>query len=750
MKSKAKKLNSKESTTQPQKPWLIFLATFPPKKCGIATFTNDLRLGIKKMFSDSLDLKVVAVSNKEEKIKYIIPVLAEIDKQNKQEYLDCANLINHDSPLQSIVSIQHEYGIFGGEFGSFVLHFLQKIQRPTIVSFHTVLPNPVKKMRIVTQKICQKVNFIIVMTQKSKRILIFDYQVPAQKIRIIPHGIHSFPYENSVRSKKILGLEKRKILLTFGLLSKNKGIEYVIQALPSVVKKIPHFLYLIVGVTHPEVRKREGEQYRNTLKALIRSLKLSQNVKFVNSYQKLENLLLYLRGSDVYFSTSLDPKQSVSGTFSYALGSGRSVISTRFSHALEYLKPNMGIMVKPKDSVEYAQAILKLFKKNTLRTLMGQESYFRTRNMTWENVALAHKKIFLNLMDKTRLRPNLPPLSLDHLYRMTDSFALLQFAKFAKPEKESGYTVDDNARALSLCIKLAQKNKSQKLTKLIGKYLNFLNFCVDSKTGYYQNYVDYNRKHHYFKNQTENMENATARAVYALYQICSAKYLPKKFRIKARTILQKSLDQKITFSHLRAIAYYIKALALEKNSAEKRKNQLTIKHYAEIIIQNFVDNSSSDWHWFEDNLSYCNGVIPESLALAYQATGEKKYLKIALEASAFLIKKTFENGICHPIGQAGWLKKGKEKAYFDQQPEEVFSNIEMLKILCDITGQKKYRELALTAFDWFLGKNSLEQVVYDFSTGGCYDGVMEEATNLNEGAESTISYLCSRVLIKEM
>lgn len=734
-----------DSGSKINKPEITYISTYHPVKCGIATFTSDLMSATRELFGKYLELNVVAISSEKKKDCYSEEVIYELSREGKEGYEKCADFLNKRKKM-ALVCVQHEFGLFGGEFGSHLLVFLKKIKKPVVVTFHSVIPKPDKNLYKMVRQIAFYSKKIVVMSNNSKKILEKEYHISESKVTFIPHGIHLFPYQDNYKSKKKLGYKDRTLLLTFGFLSPNKGIEFVVEALPEAVKKYPKLLYLVVGQTHPVIKKNERESYRQMLLERVEKLKLNKNVKFVNSFQDLEDLLLYLKAADIYISTSIDSNQAVSGTFSYALGSGRANISTEFKQSKEYLKKDMGILVKPKNPDDYREALLNLLKSKKKRVEMGRNCYFRTRNMVWQNVALQYGKLFNKQIKKSEINISLPLISLKHLFKLTDKFGILQFAKLSIPDKNSGYTVDDNARALIVACLYYRKTEDKTALKYIKIYLKFLHYTLDD-SGYFRNYVDFNRSFNEKENQKASLEDPTARALYALARIASMRKLPKDIRLSAKLIFEKSFQTGIKFKHVRSTSFYLKALYFYSLLKKDGKIQDEIKQYADILVEKYKKHSTRDWFWFENILTYSNGLVPQALALVYLATGDKLYLKIAKEAADFLIKNTFHDGMCIPIGQNGWLQKGKEKQYFDQQPEEATSLVEMLKTLYEITKRKKYKKLMRKSFGWFLGENTLEQLVCDFGSGGCYDGVGEKEINLNQGAESTISYLIARLTV---
>ena len=748
------------STGQQNKSWIVCLSTFPPRQCGIATFTADLTNAIDQMFGPSVKSKIVAMNLSEvSHFPYSDKVILQISQPSEKDYVNAAEKLNQLKQVR-LVNIQHEFGIFGGEHGSHLLLFLEKLQKPVVTTLHTVLPAPDERMRNLVQKIMKYSKGIIVMTPYSKRILEKDYGLDPARIQVIPHGIHHVPYKNSEHAKSTIGFSGKLILSTFGLLNPGKGIEYVIEALPPVVAKFPNVRFLVAGVTHPVVLEKEGENYRNSLIKKVYELGLSDYVSFYNTYLDLNDLLGFLEATDIYLSTSLNPNQTVSGTLSYALGSGRPVISTAFAQAKQDITDQVGMLIDFKNPQAFTDAIIKLLGNDRLRLQMGKNAYFRTRHMTWENVALSYLKYFSQFVPELTLgQRKLPPIKLAHLAKLTDNFGIIQFAKFTEPDISSGYTLDDNARALIVAALHYKKFRIHSSLKLASIYLNFL-YRVAKPDGYFDNYVNSKRAIDEQRNRQENLEDASARALYVLAQVSTTKEIPKRLRHQAHSFFEQSFRKNVAFSSPRAIAFYIKALNCLLSKWKEPKTLAALTHHCEQLMALYEKSHSPDWEWFEPYLTYSNAVLPEALLLGYKITGEKRYLEKATKTLNFLIKHTFKDGLYIPIGQSGWFLKGGARQYFDQQPEDVASTVETLNTMFQITNGstvlsspskdgKHYKELAHKAFNWFLGDNVLGQVVYDRTTGGCYDGVGEKFINLNQGAESTISYLLARLSFED-
>ncbi|MFC1987062.1 glycosyltransferase [Chloroflexota bacterium] len=740
---------------------VVYISTFPPRECGIATFTQDLTRAMDGMLAPMVKSKIVAMNTKGV-VSYRYPrkVILQINQDNQEEYIQAAQAINQMDGVQ-MVSIQHEFGIFGGEWGSYLIPLVKALRKPVVITCHTVLPDPDAGLLNTVRSLAESASAIIVMTNLSKRILTQEYGVAARKIKVIPHGIHSRPYTSSRHAKMTLGYSDRVVLSTFGLLSRGKGLEYVIDALPEVARKFPNFVYIIFGVTHPVVLSNEGESYRNFLIEKVHKLGLFDHVKLYNQYFPLSELLHFLEATDIYISPSLDPNQAVSGTLSYALGTECAVISTAFAQAREVVTNEVGILVDFRNPQEYTDAILQLLEDENLRLQLGENAYFRTRYMIWPNVAVQYARVFSEKAKKlARIseQKSLPRIKLDHLVRLTDNFGIVQFAKLTRRDISSGYTVDDNARALAVVAlyygkfgasakhRLTEAQK-RKLLRLIATYLDFIAF-VSQPDGSFHNYVKADKTLNDPDNERENLENANARALYALALASTIGLLPRTVRQKASSLLQSSIAKGAFFESPRAIAIYIRALfvLLDKKIEIKGIDlKAILRKQCDKLVHLYDETSSPDWQWFEGHLTYSNAVMSEALLLGYRITGDEKYRQIGKTTLDFLVEKSFIDDVYMPVGQNGWYYMNGKRSNFDQQPEEVSSMVHAVAACYLVTGDEHYYKLMHRVFYWFLGDNSLKQVVYDRTTGGCYDGVGRKVINLNQGAESTVSYLMARL-----
>jgi len=725
---------------QDKSSWVLYMGTFPPRECGIATFTKDLTTAMDKHFSPLIKSKIVAMNNNVTNIyNYSEDVIFQINDADIQEYIDTAKKINRISRIK-LINIQHEFGIFGGEYGSYLIAFLEIIKKPVAITFHSVLPKPDERLKKVVQTLADKSECIIVMTKIGENILREEYGIKTD-IEVIPHGIPAVAFVPSIEEKTRKGYKKNIVLLSFGMINPGKGYEYVIDALPKVVKKFPNALYLIIGGTHPIVRRNEGEQYRNFLEKKVKERGLEKHVKFYNKYITLKEIVEYLQATDVFICSNINPEQVTSGTLAYAVGAGRAVVSTPFLHAKELVTPKRGILANFRDSKSFANAIINILSDSNLKKDMEEDAYANTRHMTWDNVALAYNENFrryIVLPKEYRLR--IPKIKLNHLIKLTDDFGMVQFANITQPEISSGYALDDNAKALIVCCMHYSMVKDDSKLELIRKYLNFIKH-VQQDDGKLYNLVDYGRKidlEHW-------SEDAQGRALWALGFLISSKEIPKEMRNEAEQIFCKSLKIIRKIKSPRAVAFMIPGLYFYNKSKQSHGNINKIKKLSDYLVLLYKKCASDEWQWFEEYLTYANSKLPEALFYSYLATENQEYLDIAQSSLDFLNSVTFENEMFAPIGQDGWYFKNGKKAHYDQQPIDTGSIVQTLLLANRITKRKDYLEYAIKAFQWFLGRNSLNHVVYDETTGGCHDGLGKFSINLNQGAESTLAYLIARL-----
>jgi len=745
---------------KPKAPCILYVCTFPPRECGIATFTQDLTNSIDKEFNPEIKSKILAMRDNPTTIyNYPRKVIYQLDESDIEDYLSLANKINK-SPEIKAVNIQHEYGLFGGDWGNYILPFLELINKPIITTLHTILPRPDKRLKKITHSIGEKSSGIVVMTKTAARILEKTYGVDKKKINVIPHGVHHVAYPSKKNAKKKLNLSGRIVLSTFGMLNRDKGIEYAIEALPEVIKKYPKILYLIIGATHPLIRRQEGEKYRNKLQKIVVKNKLQDHVKFYDKYLDLSELIDYLKATDIYISPTLNPKQSVSGTISYALSCACPVIATANQYAKDVINHERGTLVRFENSEDIKNALFDILGNKQILKEMKKNSYFYSRHMTWQNVALSYFKLFNeNAKIIPRQVGKYPPINLDHIKKLSDKFSIIQFAQHTKPDPNSGYCLDDAARALLACTMDYEKTPLKSTLNLVNIYFNFIKF-VQKTNGKFHNFVTYEKKYNDLEGESHD---SFGRAVWVLGYIIRSDKLPENLKKQAYVILKKTYRWMPYLESLRAISFSIIGLSyvVEKlddpsaNTIQNKKIVDNIKKLADKLTRKYntqTDNpQTKDWLWFEDCLTYSNHKLPEALLRAYKVTKHKEYLQIAEESLNFLIPINFlGHEYFAPIGQDGWYFKEGKRALFDQQPEDTAAAVEAFATAYEITGKKLYKEKAELAFMWFLGKNHLNQMIYDEATGGCYDGLGKYSINFNQGAESTISYLLARLTMENI
>ena len=719
---------------------IIFLATFPPRECGIATFTRDLITAFNKKYNPITKAKIIALNeNSSAHYNYPSAVLTSIPADDLKNYVLLADQINKQGAVK-LINIQHEFGIFGGVWGDYLIPFIQAVKKPVFVTFHSVLPAPDEQLKNTVGFIAKASRALVVMNARSKKILESDYSIPRSKISLIPHGIPQTNFEPSRSAKPQLGLENKIVLSTFGMLSRDKGIEYTLRALPGLIRKFPNLTYLIIGATHPLVLRGEGEEYRNFLTREVKLLGLKNHVKFYNKYISLEEIVQYLKATDVYVSTAVNPKQSVSGTLSYALGCGRMVISTPNEYAKEIIKDGEnGMLVKFQDSKSVALALKQVLSDEKKLLGMHKNAYEQTRHMTWPNVAASYAKLFEKFTGISSEERKLPEIKFDHVFRLTDNLGIMQHATYDKPHRRWGYSADDNARALLVAIKHFENTKDIRLLRYIETYLNFIKH-VSRPDGSFANIVNAQKK----RDNTRDTD-VFGRAFMAVSYASASEHLPENLKSKSAGLFTKSLKRVKNLSSPRSIAFALTGLYFNFQKTGDLKILNLIKDLGDRQLKLYRQNSSPNWQWFEDQLTYSNSRLPESLYLAYGATKKPEFLKVAQKTLKFLESITFGPKHYSPIGESGWYARNKHRAYFDQQPEDAAAMTETKLIAYKTTRDEKHLRDACEAFWWFLGKNNLGLMVYNEHTGGCYDGVGKTAMNINQGAESTLSYLMARL-----
>lgn len=725
---------------------VLFVTSYPPRVCGIATFSSDLISSVKNKFSSSLAIKVCALEPAGSDYIYPEEVKYVLNTSQAEDYKEMASTINEDDAVK-LVLVQHEFGFFRKQEEAFQ-QFLSDLYKPVVIAFHTVLPDPNELLKQKIIRIAEACKAIIVMTKSSAEILTGIYGISPEKISLIPHGTHLVPHLSEEFLKEKYGLTGRKVLTTFGLLSSGKSIETTIQALPSIVAAIPEVIFLVIGKTHPEVIKEEGEKYRESLMQKVEQLSLQDHVVFINSFLPTPELLEYLQLTDIYLFTTNDPNQAVSGTFVYAASCACPIISTPIPHAKEILTDDTGIIFEFGNSTQLADSVISLLCDEDRLTHLSVNTLQKMVTTAWENSAISHAKLFEKMSDgEIAIQYDMPDINLDHLKMMTTDTGIIQFSKINQPDISTGYTLDDNARALVAMCMYFQQTGNEELVADIRKYFSFIKFCQLSG-GRFLNYVD-EELHFTEQNNAVNLDDSNGRAIWALgYMISLSNLLPAQLIQEAEVVFKKSVQRFDEVYSTRAMAFAVKGIYYHNSIADNPENLGLLKLFANRLVQMYKHESSPDWQWFEGYLTYANSILPEALLYAWLITRDNVYKNIAKSSFAFLLSKTFNSNGIEVISNKDWLQKGEVAGQFGEQPIDVAYTMMTLSRFYQTFHDEEYLVDMETAFNWFLGNNRLQQVIYNPCTGGCYDGLEETYVNINQGAESTISYLLARLTME--
>lgn len=730
---------------------VVFIGNYLPRICGIATFTSDLFAAVTKRLSHKSGKFVIAVNDEDKLYDYPKEVIFSINQSRQKDYLEAANIINTSNA--QVACLQHEFGIFGGWDGIYILSLLSRLNIPLVTTLHSVLENPNPNQMKIMAEIVQRSSKIVVMSRKSIEVLKEIYHVPDDQIEMIFHGTPDFLAMDSSPFKKRFKLEGKKMILTFGLLSPNKGIETAIKALPYLIKDFPDLTYVILGKTHPLVIKDQGERYRESLIKLVEKLKLRPYVIFDDRFVALEELYAWLQASDIYVTPYMNKAQSVSGTLSYAMGAGNAIVSTPYWYAEEMLSDGRGCLFGFNDSEKLSEILRELLKDEKKLKTFQKKAYEFGRQMTWEKVSARHAELLSSVASdkKTGITPypkstsimREPSFDLTHIKRLTDDTGIIQHAKYIVPDKITGYCLDDNARAMMLAAWAIFLLKDEKAQELLPVYCSFVRY-MQRESGRFANFLDYRRNYL----EEEGSDDSNGRAIWALgflawrtksetYRSFSTEILKKSFRIIPKLNLRGK-----AFSLLGLVGY-LRAFGADEQALELLKN------VTKDLLDAYAKNSDSQWKWFEEILCYDNAVIPMALFNAYSLLKDEKLLEVAKESLSFLEKNIFKDGILTVIGNNGWYSKGAQKAQFDQQPLDVVAIVLALQSAYRVTQDTEYLKKMRIAFNWFLGENDLGIPMYDLESKGCSDGLMQGGASTNQGAESTISFLLALLAIME-
>lgn len=729
---------------------IAFLGDYTPRKCGIATFTHDLLQALAETYPQT-ECFAAPVNDLSEGYDYPQEVRFEFNENDIDSYRRTADYLNFSNA--DVVCLQHEYGIYGGAAGSFILALLRDLRIPVTTTLHTILERPDADQRRVLKELSALSDRLVVMSERGASMLQKIYDVPGDKIDLIPHGILDMPFVDPNFYKDQFGVEGKYVLLTFGLLSPNKGIEKVLESLPEVVKVIPNLVYIILGATHPNLVREQGEAYRLSLERLAQDLGIRRNVSFYNRFVGLEELKIFLGVTDIYITPYQNAAQTTSGTLAYAFGCGKAVISTPYWHAEELLGDGRGVLVPFGDGPAMTEAILGLLQNDTRRHAMRKRAYLLGREMVWSKTA----ELYMESFERARLHPTsrsihrlgvrtldeerleLPQVRLDHLQRMSDTTGIYQHAIYSIPDFFHGYCTDDNARALITTVLWeGLEMEGTRLHRLAETYASFMQYAFHPGSKRFRNFMSYDRRWL----EDSGSEDSQGRALWAL-GTCAGRSKHRHLQAWATQLFERAQSSILDTKSPRAWAFallgiheYFRRLNGDRMAAHIR-DTLTQR-----LIGLFENTATEDWPWFEESLSYANARLPQALILSGRWTENTRSFEIGLRSLRWLLSvQKAPGGHFRPIGSAGFYQKGGKPAEFDQQPIEAHGTISACLEAYYSTRDDYWHGQASVAFEWFLGRNDLGLPLYDANTGGCCDGLHIDRVNQNQGAESTLAYL---------
>ncbi|MES2572358.1 MAG: glycosyltransferase family 4 protein [Verrucomicrobiota bacterium] len=731
---------------------IAFLGNHVPRRCGIATFTADISEAIAAEFPGAACV-VGAVNDRPEGYAYPERVCFEINEQDIDSYRRAADFLNINNV--EVVSVQHEFGIYGGPAGSHLLTLLRQVRMPVVTTLHTVLSEPNSEQRLVMEQLDLLSSRFIVMAERGREMLETIYGVAPDKIDLIPHGVIDMPFIDSNFFKDLFGVEGKTVLLTFGLLSPNKGIEYVIDAMPAILEQHPNVVYIVLGATHPHLIAHEGEAYRQRLELQAKERGVSENVIFHDRFVTLEELKEFIGAADIYITPYLNEAQVTSGTLAYTFGAGKAIISTSYWHAQELLAGERGVLVPFRDAPAIAAGVSYYLSNPTLMTAMRKRAWKAGREMAWPVVARRYMESFeraraslsVPSAELTAVRTienanyPIPPLKLDHLFKMSDHTGIFQHAIYNVPNYHEGYCTDDNARAFILTVLLREMGgEHPELDRLASSYLAFLWYAFDSNTCRFRNFMN----HHREWIERAGSEDSHARALWAV-GTALGRSRDEGHRNLCALLFQRGLPPVSRFSSPRAWAFallaiheYLRTFAGDRAVAQMRDV------LAGQLVALFKANATPDWQWFEQIVTYDNAKLSHALILSGHWTSQGEMLEIGLDSLRWLLEaQTAEGGHFAPIGCHGFWSRGGERARFDQQPLEAHAMVSACLEAFAVTRDVFWQNAARRCFDWFLGHNDLGQPLYDSTTGGCRDALLQDHLNQNQGAESSLAFYLS-------
>ena len=744
---------------------IAVIGNYLPRHCGIATFTTDLCEAISAEYGTAR-LLALPVNDTEQGYDYPARVRWSLAQDDVRSYQEAAEFLNFNNI--DMVCLQHEYGIFGGTAGSHILHLLRGLKMPVVTTLHTVLREPDPNQRMVMEEIAELSDRLIVMSELSSQFLQEIFKVPGSKIDMVPHGVPDLPFLDPNFYKDRFGVEGKAVLLTFGLLSPNKGIENVIQALPQILSKHKNVAYIIAGATHPHVLRREGEKYRASVQALAKEVGVESQVTFHNRFVSPEEMVQFIGAADIYITPYRHEEQVVSGTLAYALGAGKAIISTPYWHAIELLDDRRGALVPFQNPGAIAQKTIELLDTPATRHAMRKRAYLFAREMVWKRVAQGYMESFARVRSDRMQSPQvqfsarmtqksldqLPELKLNHLNRLTDDTGMLQHAIFTIPNCGEGYTTDDNARALIFTAQLAQLGEDQlgktesDMPDASSRYLSFLEHAFSPTKGRFRNFLGYDRQW----SEAEGSEDCHGRALWALGTVLG-RSKDRGLMGAAGRLFEFSLPAVVGFSSPRAWTYTLLGIQEYLHSYPGDRDAQRVRFaLARRLLEMYELIRRPDWKWFEDVVAYGNARLPQAMLLVGSACADERMLSVGLNSLDWLMEtqRCETSGHFVPIGSRGFYRQGGEKARFDQQPIEGAGAVSACLQAYRVTGDSRWRSRAWSAFNWFLGDNDLQLPLYDSVTGGCRDGLHPDRANENQGAESTLSFLMALLEMRSL
>lgn len=734
---------------------IAYISTYPPRECGIATFNHNLlrAIGYDKI-AVSEDSYVVAMTDSENLNTYEYPeeVKYQIRQENQKDYIRAADYIN--TSLVDACIMEHEFGIYGGENGVYILPLIARLQKPLVTILHTILKDPTYMQLTIIREIAKHSSRIVVMSHRAVGFLTSIYGIPFSKIQLIEHGVPDLEPVANNPVKNSLPFKNKKVLFTFGLISRNKGLETVIEALPKIVAKNPDVMYVILGTTHPGVIRNSGEEYRDSLKRLARKLNVEENLTFINKFVSEQQLFDYLTACDMYITPYLNEAQITSGTLSYAIGAGAAVISTPYWHAQELLAENRGRLFDFKEAEALATIVNELFDDQNKLQELKANAYEYGLHLRWPTtgqvfVDVLEEAISKSLKEKDNAGQKIidadamPSFNLAHIQRLTDDTGIVQHAKYGIPNLKEGYCLDDNSRALIMAILAYQQNKSKVALELLPVYLSYIQY-MQNEDGSFRNFLSFTREYL----DEVGSEDSFGRTIWALgYLINNAPN--NSYREFAREVFDKSIPHFKKLQHLRGIGNTMIGLSsyLKAHPGDEHI-RAQFDQLASPLKESYLKNKQEKWHWFEEKMTYDNAILPLALLCHYQGTKDRESLDIALESMEFLSQKTLNSGYLNPVGNDGWLyKDGGEMAIYDQQAIETMAMVLLYFKAYEITRDLTHIKQMHLCYQWFLGENSLHLPLFDHETKGCGDGLKPQGVNRNQGAESTLAYWISHLIV---